>query len=132
MKGNDGKGIRQYAGYLLNVWDRRRISGRIPMERMFQPGDIVQNFKRETTDLSDQRYLYQVLGTAVHSETGEQLMIYQALYPPFGVWARPLEMFLGRVDKEKYPGIRQEYRFEKVKNLQKETGESGETEKGNL
>lgn len=102
------------------------------MERMFQPGDIVQNFKRETTDLSDQRYLYQVLGIAVHSETGEQLMIYQALYPPFGVWARPLEMFLGRVDKEKYPGIRQEYRFEKVKNLQKETGESGETEKGNL
>lgn len=102
------------------------------MERMFQPGDIVQNFKRETTDLSDQRYLYQILGTAVHSETGEKLMIYQALYPPFGLWARPLDMFLGRVDKEKYPGIQQEYRFEKVRNPQTETVESGEPGKGRL
>lgn len=95
------------------------------MERNFQPGDIVQNFKRETVKGDDNQYLYQIIGTAVHSETGEELMVYQALYPPFGLWVRPLAMFLERVDKEKYPAIRQEYRFEKRNHLHKSTHTNG-------
>lgn len=98
------------------------------MERNFQSGDIVQNFKRETVGSTDSRYLYQIIGTAVHSETGQKLMIYQALYPPFGLWARPLEMFLGKVDKKKYPDIRQEYRFEKVKNPEGRQGKNEDRE----
>lgn len=83
----------------------------------FQAGDIVQHFKRETLDaegLAENRYLYRIVGVATHSETGEQMMVYQPLYDKQGMYVRPLEMFLSEVDHEKYPEIRQRYRFEKV------------------
>ena len=78
-------------------------------------GDIVQHFKREWVSADTSEYLYKVLAFAQHTETGERLVIYQALYAPFKVCARPYAMFMSEVDREKYPDIRQKYRFEKVK-----------------
>ncbi len=87
----------------------------------FQIGDIVKHFKRETiTDPKDSNvYLYKILAFADHTETGEMLVIYQALYSKpswgvnFDVFARPYDMFMSEVDHEKYPNIKQKYRFEK-------------------
>ena len=87
------------------------------MENRFRPGDIVQHFKREL--LSDEeregnKYMYEIVGVATHSETREPMMVYQPLYDGCGMFVRPLEMFLSEVDRKKYPEVKQRFRFEKV------------------
>lgn len=56
--------------------------------------------------------LYQIVAIAEHSESGEQMVVYQALYGDFKIYVRPLDMFIGKVDKAKYPDVTQEFRFE--------------------
>ena len=94
------------------------------MKIRFNKGDIVKHFKRETMLKEEIKnnpnvYLYRIIGTSKHTESGEQLMIYEPLYETDCVAgvdyaARPLDMFLSEVDHEKYPNIKQKFRFEKA------------------
>lgn len=86
------------------------------IERDIRAGDIVRHFKREWVSAETSEYLYKVLAFAQHTETGERLVIYQGLYAPFKICARPYGMFMSEVDRQKYPEIRQKYRFERVES----------------
>lgn len=89
-------------------------TGERALKRDIRAGDIVRYFKREWVSQETSEYLYKVLAFAQHTETGERLVIYQALYAPFKICARPYAMFMSLVDREKYPDVKQTYRFEKL------------------
>ncbi|MBO4408308.1 MAG: DUF1653 domain-containing protein [Clostridiales bacterium] len=86
------------------------------MDRDIRVGDIVRHFKRENVSPETSEYLYKILAFASHTETGEKLVIYQGMYPPFKVCARPYDMFMSEVDRVKYPDVKQKYRFEKIED----------------
>ena len=69
----------------------------LPDAHGIRVGDVVRHFKRERSA----------------ENTGELLVIYQALYAPYKTCARPYTMFMSEVDRRKYPEVKQKYRFEK-------------------
>lgn len=72
-------------------------------ERKIHAGRYYRHFKG---------HVVKVLAIGIHTETEEQMVIYTHVKPGDAtIWVRPLEMFQGKVDREKYPDVEQEYRF---------------------
>lgn len=78
------------------------------MRKNPQAGEIYRHFKGN---------LYRIITLAVHSETNETMVVYQALYGDYGAYVRELSMFMSETDKEKYPQVQQQYRFEKIPQI---------------
>jgi hypothetical protein len=62
---------------------------------------------------------YIVEDVAIDSETDEYLVLYRALYGEGLLYARPMKMFLSAVDREKYPDVKQKWRFELIEERDK-------------
>jgi hypothetical protein len=81
------------------------------MSRQIQIGSVYRHFKGFTAKITT---------IATHTETGESLVVYECSGKAVnsdhinGIYARPLEMFLSEVDHEKYPDVKQKYRFELI------------------
>lgn len=69
-----------------------------------QAGDKYKHFKGMVVE---------IIATGKDSENLEEMVVYKHNDE---IWIRPINMFLSKVDKEKYPDIKQKYRFEKIEN----------------
>ena len=70
-----------------------------------EPNEIYRHFKGNC---------YQVLCVATDSENGQRMVVYQALYAPYGIYVRPLDMFMSETDHAKYPDVQEKYRFTRI------------------
>lgn len=72
---------------------------------MIKEGQIYKHFKSNK---------YKIIAIAYDCETTKKVVVYQALYGEGKIWVRDYEMFISKVEKDKYPECNQEYRFELV------------------
>lgn len=76
------------------------------VERIPRPGEFYRHIENK---------LYQIIAVAEHTENGEELVVYQALYGSYRIFATPLSLFNRKVDLRQHPRAGQEYCFEPVK-----------------
>lgn len=81
--------------------------------------EVAQRYKEQMVGNRYRHFkggIYIVTDIAVHSESASLMVIYKSFDNPSLTWARPLSMFLSEVDREKYPNVEQECRFEQLAN----------------
>lgn len=98
----------------MNAYDIKRFS----LEKGVDVYSLLK-FEARFTEFESYKgvHIFDIEGQWHHmaEECEEQLVLYKSLYDNTGIYARPINMFTSKVDKEKYPDVKQEYRFELVK-----------------
>lgn len=89
----------------VEILGHMQSNGVFMYNRDFKPGDTVQHFKGG---------FYKIVTIGINTETEEKMVVYQSLKDK-RVWIRPYEMFISKVDREKYPNAYHPYRLIKVK-----------------
>nr|DAH62523.1 MAG TPA: Protein of unknown function (DUF1653) [Caudoviricetes sp.] len=89
----------------VQILGHMESNGVFMYNRDFKPGDTVQHFKGG---------FYKIVAIGTNTETEEKMVVYQSLKDK-RVWIRPYEMFISKVDREKYPNAYQPYRLIKVR-----------------
>lgn len=89
----------------VQILGHMESNGVFMYDRDFQPGDTVQHFKGG---------FYKIIAIGINTETEEKMVVYQSLKDR-RVWIRPYDMFISKVEREKYPNAYQPYRLIKVK-----------------
>ena len=74
-------------------------------------GTVVKHFMYDAED-NKKKYLYVIVGEGTNSETNEKMMVYRELYGKKKLYICSLKEFMSRVDHNKYPNVKQNYRFE--------------------
>lgn len=103
-KENTGKVYKQ----LLNVSEEESsIEDNTDTKREWKAFDLVRHFKGTE---------YRIIGIGVDTETEKEVIMYKKADNTGNVWVRPRDMFESEVDHDKYPDVKQKYRFELVGN----------------
>lgn len=89
----------------VEILGHMQPNGVFMYNRDFKPGDTVQHFKGG---------FYKIVAIGTNTETEEKMVVYQSLKDQ-RVWTRPYDMFISKVDREKYPNAYQPYRLIKVR-----------------
>lgn len=102
-----------YKHFKNNYYAVMSISKSICDKSVIEKAKKLQGYHTELNKIID---IYKLGDLYYHDENLEDsLVLYKALYDDKGIYARPLNMFLSEVDKNKYPDIEQKYRFELIK-----------------
>lgn len=102
-----------YKHFKNNYYAVMSVSKPICDKSIIEEGKKLQGYHTELNKFID---IYKLDDLYYHDENLEDsLVLYKALYDDKGIYSRPLNMFLSEVDKNKYPNIEQEYRFELIK-----------------
>jgi hypothetical protein len=85
-----------------SAMDNKAVENRV-LEADIKPG-VYRHFKGKD---------YLVIGVAIHSESGEELVVYRPLYGNYQLTVRPKSMFIEPVERDGYSGLR----FNLIKQL---------------
>lgn len=102
-----------YKHFKNNYYAVMSISTSIEEANIMEKGNILRAYH---TELNEFINIYKLEDLYYHDNAiKETLVVYKALYDDKGIYARPINMFLSEVDKNKYPNTDQKYRFELIK-----------------